>query len=191
MLSEVQIGNSLCAFHLICIILEVINNFPSILRNFTIGKPALFTANFFSNLPAPLVSIPHTIVPSWNCHIDNYMYGIFGFTNKYMERNGTILNFHDDDLHVFKEIKSLDTNCYEIHCKWVVINSLLWMNRRIKGKMIIPLIDCVYITYHSIESYYINSYCSLSCRFNWIGQLFLFAKWVDLGSKKLSKDGET
>jgi hypothetical protein len=34
------------------------------------------------------------------------VYGIVGFTNKYMERNGIVLIFHDDDPHILKEIKS-------------------------------------------------------------------------------------
>jgi hypothetical protein len=53
---------------------------------------------------------------------------IFGFANKYMEKNGAILIFHDDDLCVLKEIKSLEMNGYEIYFKWIVINFLPWMN---------------------------------------------------------------
>jgi hypothetical protein len=82
MLLEVQIGNSLCAFHFIRNVLEVINNFPSALHYSTIGKPTLFIVKVPSDLPIPLVSIPPTIVPSWNYHIDNYVYDIFGFANK-------------------------------------------------------------------------------------------------------------
>jgi len=79
---------------------------------------------------------------------------IFGFANKYMEKNSAILIFHDDDHHVLKEIKSfLEMNGYEIHFRWAVINSLPWMNNIIKGKMVIPLLNCIYITYHSIKSY--------------------------------------
>jgi len=106
-------------------------------------------------LPIPLVSIPPTIVPWWNYHIDNYyVYGIFGFAKKYMERNGAFFIFHDDDLCIFKEIKSfLDTNGYEIHFKWAVINYLLYMSNKIKGKMVIPQLNCIYITYNSIKSY--------------------------------------
>jgi hypothetical protein len=154
MFSKVQIGNSLCAFHLIHIVLEVTNNFPSTLQDSTTSKHALLIAKVLSNLLVPLVSIPPTIVPSWNHRIDNYVYGIFGFANKYMERNGAILIFHDDDLRVLKKIKSLlNMNGYEVHFKWVVINSLLWMSSKSKGKMTIPLLNCIYITYHSIESY--------------------------------------
>jgi hypothetical protein len=44
------------------------------------------------------------------------VYDIFGFANKYMERNGVVIIFHDDNPRVLKEIKSfLDTNGYEIH----------------------------------------------------------------------------
>jgi len=39
------------------------------------------------------------------------VHGIFGFANKYMEENGVVLIFHDDDPHILKEIKSfLKTN---------------------------------------------------------------------------------
>ncbi len=63
------------------------------------------------------------------------MYGIFGFANKYLAKNGAIFIFHDDDPHILKEIKSfLENNGYEIHSKWVVINTLPWMSNEIKGK---------------------------------------------------------
>jgi len=165
MFSKVRIGNSLCPFHLIPIIMDVTNSFPSALEDFTTIKHVLFIVKIPSNLSIFLVLIPPIAIPSWNHHIDNYVYEIFGFTNKYMERNSAVLIFHDDDLCVFKEIKSfLDTNGYQIQFKWVVINSLLWMNYRIKGKMVIPLLYGIYITYHSIELYWTNSYHSLSCR---------------------------
>jgi hypothetical protein len=77
------------------------------------------------------------------------VYGIFGFANKYMEENGTILIFHDDDPHILKEINSfLEMNGYEIHFKWVVTNSLPWMSSEIKGKMVLPLLNCIYILFH-------------------------------------------
>jgi hypothetical protein len=79
------------------------------------------------------------------------VYEIFGFVDKYMEENGAIFIFHDDNPCVLKEIKSfLETNGYEIHFRWAVISSLLWMNNETKGKMIIPLLNYIYITYHSI-----------------------------------------
>jgi hypothetical protein len=63
MFLEMQIGNSLCAFHFIRNVLEAINNFPSTLHDSTIGKPAFFIVKIPSNLPIPLLSIPPTIVP--------------------------------------------------------------------------------------------------------------------------------
>jgi hypothetical protein len=46
--------------------------------------------------------------------MDNYVYEIFGFANKYMEKNGIVLIFHDNP-HILKEIKSfLNTSGYEI-----------------------------------------------------------------------------
>ncbi len=52
------------------------------------------------------------------------MYGIFGFANNFVD-NGVIFIFHDDDPCILKEIKSfLETNGYEIHLRWVVINTL-------------------------------------------------------------------
>jgi hypothetical protein len=63
------------------------------------------------------------------------VYEIFGFANKYMEKNGATLIFHDEHPRVLKEIKSfLKRNGNEIHFRWAVINSLLWMSNRIKGK---------------------------------------------------------
>jgi len=151
LLSEVRIGNSLGAFHSIRTILEVIKNFPFTLHDSTIGRCALLIVEVLLDLLVLLISIPPNIVPSWNCHIDNYVYEIFGYANKYMENNGTILIFHDDNLRILKEIKSfLDTNGYEIHFRWVVINSLLQTSNGIKGKMVIPLLNCIYIPCYSI-----------------------------------------
>jgi len=68
----------LMCIHMIFYNFKVINNFPSTLHDFKIGKLALLIVEVPSNLPVPLVSIPPTIIPSWNCHIDNYVCGIFG-----------------------------------------------------------------------------------------------------------------
>ncbi len=121
MLLKVQIANSLCAFHLIHTILNVTNNFPSTLQDSTIGKPTLLIVEVLLDLqvpldlPVPLVSILPIVIPSWNHHINNHVYKIFGFANKYMEKNGTIIIFHDDNPHILKEIKSfLNLNGYEI-----------------------------------------------------------------------------
>jgi hypothetical protein len=51
------------------------------------------------------------------------MYGIFGFANNFVD-NGAILIFHDDDPYILKETKSLETNGYGIHSRWVVISTL-------------------------------------------------------------------
>jgi hypothetical protein len=78
------------------------------------------------------------------------VYKVLGFANKYFVDNGVVIIFHDDDPHVLKEIKSfLETNGYDMHSKWAIINILPWMNSEIKGKMVIPLFICVYITFHS------------------------------------------
>jgi hypothetical protein len=98
------------------------------------------------------------------------------------------LFFHDDNPCILKEIKSfLKTNRYEIHFKWAIINSLLWMISEIKGKMVISLLNCIYITYHSIESSWTNYYHFQSCKINWVGQLFLFVKWVASSFKKVTQ----
>jgi hypothetical protein len=141
------------------------------------GKLALLIVEVPSDLPILLVPIPPTIVPSWNRRIDNYGYGIFCFANKNMEDNDTLLIFHDDNPCILKEIKSfLETNRYEIHFKWAIINSLLWIISKIKGRMVITLLNYIYITYHSIESSWTNYYHFQSCKLNWVGQLFLFSK---------------
>jgi hypothetical protein len=87
---------------------------------------------FPSNLLILLVS-QHTInVPFWNRQIDNYVYGVFGFANKYFHANGAVVVFHDDDPPVLKEIKSyLEQNGYEIWLKWMVINVLPRMNKQL------------------------------------------------------------
>lgn len=65
------------------------------------------------------------------------MYKVFGFANKYLCSNNAIFIFHDDDPHVFKEIKSyLEGNGYEIQSKWAIINTLPQMNNELRGKMV-------------------------------------------------------
>ncbi len=145
--------------------MDGVNNFPSTLQDFGGGKFVLLIVKVLSNLPVPLVSTTTTIVPFWNCHIDNYAYKIFGFANKYLADNGAILLFHDDDTHIQKEIKFiLETNGYEIHSKWAIINTLPQMNSEIKGKMVIPLFICIYITLHFQESSWTNFFHSPPCR---------------------------
>jgi hypothetical protein len=57
-----------------------------------------------------------------------------------MEENDIILIFHDDNPHILKEIKSfLETNGYEIHFKWAIINFLPRMSNKIKGKVVFTL----------------------------------------------------
>jgi hypothetical protein len=53
--------------------------------------PTLLIAKVPSNLPIPFMSKPTTTVPFWNCHINNYIYGVFGFVNKYVCDNGAVV----------------------------------------------------------------------------------------------------
>jgi hypothetical protein len=87
--------------------------------------PTFLIVEVPSNLSIPFMSKPTNIVAFWNRHINNYIYGVFGFANKYLYDNGAIVVFHDDDPCVLKEIKSyLETNEYEIHSRWAIINIL-------------------------------------------------------------------
>jgi hypothetical protein len=64
MLLEVQIPNSLCAFHMIHIVLKVTNNCPFALQDFITSKLALFIVEVPLDFPIPFVSIPPTTIPS-------------------------------------------------------------------------------------------------------------------------------
>lgn len=66
----------------------------------------LLVAKVFFNLLVFHVSNPLSLVPHWNQKV-NYMYAIFGFTNKYLHGDGVVVIFHDDDPLVFKEISQL------------------------------------------------------------------------------------
>jgi hypothetical protein len=78
----------------------------------------LVVAEVPSNIPVPLVFEALSSVPQWNKKMVNYVYFISGFANKYLHAFGVIVFFHDDDLLVFKEIKSfLENNGYEIHSR--------------------------------------------------------------------------
>ncbi len=94
-------------------------------QEYRCGMPTFLIVEVPSNLSIPFMSKPTNIVAFWNRHINNYIYGVFGFANKYLCDNGAIVVFHDDDPCVLKEIKSyLETNEYEIHSRWAIINIL-------------------------------------------------------------------
>ncbi len=102
MLLMAQIGNSLCAFHMIRTILEITNNFPSTLQDFTIGKHVLLITKILLNLLIPFVSIPLAVVPSWNCHIDNYVYSVSHGLQFNKLLNFSFINFiSNNDLNNF------------------------------------------------------------------------------------------
>jgi hypothetical protein len=127
-------NNFLCAFHKIRIFVHNVNHLPSTLQDLGCGKPTLLIAKVLSNLLVPLVFKPPIVVPFWNHHIDNYVYEVFGFANKYLIGNGVVIIFHDDSC-VLKEIKLfLETNGYKIHSRWVVINILPQMSMKSRGK---------------------------------------------------------
>jgi hypothetical protein len=60
------------------------------------------------------------------------------------------------------------------------------MNSEIKGKMVIPLFICIYITLHFQESSWTNFFHSPPCRLDWVGWLFSFTKWVASNFKKVT-----
>ncbi len=94
-------------------------------HDFGYGMPTLFIAKVPSNLPIPLVSEHTTDVPFWNQHINNYVYGVFNFVNKYFCPNNAVVVSHVDDLRVFKEIKSyLEGNGYKIQSRSMVIHTM-------------------------------------------------------------------
>jgi hypothetical protein len=69
--------------------------------------------------------------------VENCVYAIFGFANKYLCDDGVVILFHDDDPIVLKEIKLFfENNGYVIHLKWTVINILPCMSHDIKRKMV-------------------------------------------------------
>jgi hypothetical protein len=53
---------------------------------------------------------------------------------------------------VLKEIKSyLETNEYEIHSRWAIINILAWMNSEFKGKMVSSSFILLQHQFHSTK----------------------------------------
>ncbi len=93
-------------------------------------------------------------IPKWNARVDNYVVSIFGFVDKYLARDGSILFFYDDD-RVWKEIKSyLENynfkiqvcNCqqYTSHKSWIP----KW-----KGKLSLNSTKASYIHRSSILKY--------------------------------------
>lgn len=99
--------------------------------------PTLLIMEVFSNFPVPLISKPLSSITLWNKKVENYIYSIFGFTNKYLYSFGVVVFLHDDDPLILKEIKLfLKNNGYEIHSWWVVINTLLRMSLDIKGRKV-------------------------------------------------------
>jgi hypothetical protein len=90
-----------------------------------------------SNLLVPFIFEPSSSIALWNKKVENYIYFVFGFTNKYLYSCGVVAFFHDDDPFILKEIKLfLKNNGYEIHLRWAVINTVLCMSLDIRGKKV-------------------------------------------------------
>jgi hypothetical protein len=98
---------------------------------------ALVIMEVSSNLPIPFIFEPSSSIALWNKKVENYIYYVFGFTNKYLYSCGVVVFFHDDDPFILKEIKLFKkNNGYEIHSRWAVINTLLRMSLDIKGRKV-------------------------------------------------------
>ncbi len=87
--------------------------------------PVLFTSKHTSNIP--LLELTHRKLCVWS----------IWFCKQIPLSWWCSCFFHDDDLRVFKEIKSyLEGNRYEIWSKWVLINTLPRMSTELWGKMV-------------------------------------------------------
>ncbi len=76
------------------------------------------------NVPIPLVSPNSPKIPFWNNWGEHWIISIFDFVRKFLTIDGVMLLLHPDDPQVFKEIMSYLESCsFQIHMKWVVINS--------------------------------------------------------------------
>jgi len=77
--------------------------------------------------------------------------------NKYLYDDGAIIIFHDDDLRVLKEIRSfLENNEYEMHSRWVGINTLSCMSSKAKGKKVkfLPFLTISIVALFSTFSFF-------------------------------------
>jgi hypothetical protein len=66
----------------------------------------------------------------WSKQVEDYVLFVFEFVNKFLAVNNVVLLFHLNDLHDLKEVKSYPKKYigYEIHMKWVMVNSLPFTN---------------------------------------------------------------
>jgi hypothetical protein len=62
----------------------------------------------------------------WSKQVEDYVLFVFEFATKFLVVNNVILLFHLEDLNNLKEVKSYPKSYigYEIHMKWVMLNSL-------------------------------------------------------------------
>jgi hypothetical protein len=51
-----------------------------------------------SNLSITFLSNPPSTIPTWDLHLENYIFSIIKFANKFLDPNGGILLFHGNDL---------------------------------------------------------------------------------------------
>jgi len=154
------------------------------LQDVPFRMPALVVVEVPSNLPIPFVLEPMSSIPLWNKKVENYVYFVFRFANKYLYSSNVMVYFHDNDLLIFKEIKSfLENSGYEIHSRWAVINTLPRMNLDTKGRKVMfcphscldqsifqnPLYSLIFNFCNAYLFQLGNSYC-LSCqRFQVLG----------------------
>jgi hypothetical protein len=63
--------------------------------------------------------------------VDEYTIGVFDFAHMFLAFDGVVLLFHRNDLKVLKEVKSYLKNYgFYIQKKWVMVNSLPFMNNK-------------------------------------------------------------
>jgi hypothetical protein len=69
--------------------------------------------------------------------MNNYVVSIFGFANKYLDPNGCMLFFHDNDFWVLKDVKAyLEDYQFKIQSKWVIVNGFHWTSLESKSRKV-------------------------------------------------------
>jgi hypothetical protein len=93
------------------------------------GKVQLVFVDKLGNLLVLFMSQNLDYILVWNNKVDEYIVGVFDFAQIFLASYGVVLLFQPNDLRVLKEIKSyLESYGFQIHMKWVVMNSWSFMS---------------------------------------------------------------
>ena len=97
------------------------------------GHADLVIADLPDGLPVPNVSVPSSLVPTWNLRPENYLHELFDFADEILDDNGALLLFYPfDNGEVLDDIETFfDAFGFAICKEWMGVNYLPMSSARV------------------------------------------------------------